>query len=434
MKKFKKVITLATASLMAVSVGMFSACGDDYGSQASNEAAEKIIKNLSSQDSQSITLDGKMTQGLATTKVSANVNYGAGNADIFASENNAYHYMFIRDWKVYTAEDSKTEIKDFSSVPLKLGTDLKAAAEEELGEMTDLVFTQIPAFVNGALSAYNSLIISFAKAANAVAYKNNTLTVNYNLAFYNMYNDTKSVVDGLKITTTVGDLLGNNTIKKYMQVLTEFVTVDEINTAVDLVKGMLESTPEAPEIGVNPVSEVDEDTDLTPENPETPDYTEMMQTLGVIVEAVDGLLDAVKADANSTTYDYLLKLLSSEELKELINSSVGEEVLAKKLSEYSVGDLLSLIVQTNDTTVLNAMLKQVKDAYAQLGQYITAKAITVEGTSISDVLITYTVDENFKVLSQTFASKVKSDGGMVSEEFTITYNKTAVTLKTVTTK
>lgn len=391
MKKTKKLISFLTACVMSVSVGAFAACdgtGGGYGDPKSAEEADKVIEKLEEVKTDGVSVDGNITTDGIKVDISARANLSVGAFDVTLhntdeQEETPYAYCFMRDWKVYGAL-SQAEITDFSSAILKPIVDIGAALEEQTGANSLMLNLYAPMLMNAVVSAGNYMILSLGKVTNSVAFKGNTITVDYNLTAYRIFNDVKDVIDGVTATTTVGDILGNANVRKYAEIFTELVSYNDLATYVSIIKNILGGQ------GVQPIPA------------EEIDYT---QVLIAALDAIDALLKSVTPDANSNTYDYLVKLLSSDELREIINNAAGGEFLEKNLSEYSVKDIASLAAgqQVTDEQV-NGMLTASKEELAEKAKNITKESITVvngTGTAVvSGVKYTLTYNNDHVLLSQ----------------------------------
>lgn len=432
MKKSKKLISFLTACVMSVSVGAFAACdgtGGGYGDPKSAEEADKVIEKLEEVKPAGVSVDGSITTDGIKVDISAKANLSAGAFDVTLhntdeKEATPYAYCFMRDWKVYGAV-SQAEIKDFSSAILKPIVDIGAVLEEQTGANSLLLNLYAPKIMNAVVSAGNYMILSLGKVTNSVAFKGNTITVDYNLATYQIFNDVKDVIDGMTATTTVGDILGNDNVRKYAEIFTELVSYNDLATYVSLIKSIIGGQGSQLILA------------------EEIDYT---QVLTAALDAIDSLLKAVTPDANSNTYDYLVKLLSSDELREMINNAAGGEFLEKNLSEYSVKDIVSLAAEQPVTDEqVNVMLTATKEELAENAKNISKESITVvdgTGTSVaSGIKYTLMYNDEYVLLSQGIEGNIAvtdsadaSANSQTAIKLTVSYSGKTFTLSTLPAK
>lgn len=288
------------AVVMSFAVFAFTACdpAEDSSVVDSVLAALQTGKYaaLSSETTGTVKQSGV---GAGTVKTSGKFNIATGNADIVSESVGAgvnagvddYSYVYLRDWNAYTYS-SDTKPADFSGIEWSAEGNLNDFISQALqGSGIPVDF----ASVGGVSSVFGLIMplmchleLSFAKAAGGITEDASaqTLTVDVNKTLYNFVNDIKGVVNGVTDSTTVGDLLGNATVKKYFGVITELVPVDT-------VKSMLSQS------GIN-----------------------------------------VSPDEGSSTYDYIVKVISSEEVKNLIGST-ADITLPDTLDKFTLAFILN---------------------------------------------------------------------------------------------
>ena len=460
MKLMKKITAAGIAAVTAVSVFAFTACDNGeggYGDEKSAKEATSVIEKLDEVKTDGVSVNGTVKASGMEYGVSALASAASGAFDVTLKGKvpyngtvvEAYKYYFMRDWKIYGAE-SLAPVEDYTKLTLEPVVDLAATISEGAGAQANAMLNMyVPAVVNAVVSAETYTLLSLGKVTNSVAYKDNTITLDYNLAIYNMFNDVKSVIDGIEATTTVGDILGNATLKKYAEIFTELVDYEDLVSTVTMIKTMLQAqTPQLPAPAAA-VEGGENEGDVS--EPEYPSETETgLAVVGVIVEVLDSLLKTVTPDANSSTYDYLVKLLSSDELKNKINELYAQTnegvLLEKSLDKYTVKDIMSLAMETELTDAqVNEALTATKAEVAEVAKGITAEKfnVTQDGSTVlmDGLKYTFSYDKDYVLLSQTIAGSMSvtdptstPSTTAITVELSIEYGKSALTLVTLSSK
>lgn len=362
MKLSKKLMALLVAGTMSVSAFALAACdnlpgdnggkpGDNTGDNGNNGGdsgnnggnggnggtvteQDKLINSLKeisfSGIDASINLSedyvGQNYSHKMTANQSVKVDLKSGNADIKINEteestNDGQTHksaddinFYIRNWNLLSEEYAYDEATGSSKATgnLLYGGNLKdMAADLELPEGVDLIIGEknlvdfavenSPAVLGETLS----IVTAIANAADAVTVTDTKATVNINLMAYNMASDIKNLVNGVTVTTTVNDILSSNYLKKYLMVFTEMIPVETVQQGLASLKDVNLGELFA---GIN-----------ASQGGQIPE-----EVIAVLSEVDLSKVAAIKPDANSTTYDYILKILGSEELCTLLKTTIAD--------------------------------------------------------------------------------------------------------------
>lgn len=353
MKIFKKLLTLLTAFVMAFTIAVFAACAPvendnkdpdsgntdnpndpDNPNQPVNDPDLTLINGVLTQNyvavtqsltgSQSgdnkyysLTEDGKKGSALTdknhknTNKItqSAKFNLADGDADIVITEEQKstpasdydgkhYNYAFLRDWHSFspvTQYDENynhidtTPITDFTGVTLEYGgsaTGNMPFNAETLGGMGKLAGL--------GLGVENFVILSLGKYFGGFTKEGDVVTVDVNKMAYNLATKVNAFLAELDENTTVGDVLADDTVKA-------------------VLSSLLNGIPAATLTGV-----------LQTVISSIPNIGEMLEALEIDLTKI-----LVAPDANETTYDYFVRVISSNELKNALNAIIKAMIPAE---------------------------------------------------------------------------------------------------------
>lgn len=411
---FRTLLAVMVAVIMSLSLVVFAACdpdgnGPDNSDKPGNQntdndppaeiPAEKV-DNILATDYAAIELSGTLgVKALeeGTSYVSGKINLD-GSADITfrqeEEEEENYAYIFMREGAVYGLFcDDEVAADKFAEVPadkFKGLVDLEATIEGILGMAGDYVELpeglELGDLVKGGVDGLNGALLKLANASRAASDKDGVITVDINKAIYNVVADVKGLVSGLKGTTTVGDILGNAALKNYSQLVTELVTPQDL---VDAVAAILESFG----------GEADAPAATDEEYPEYPDESEIAMAYAVMaLNILNDVFKAVEPDENSTTYDYLVKVISSQELVDEINAAfkgmgAPSDVLPKKVSEFTLNDILLMAevdMSVSDiVTAATALIESYTSGVTETSFGVTVEEVTPFVLSNAKILYTY---------------------------------------------
>lgn len=249
-------------------------------------------------------------------------NLLSGDADLVMTDKHKvpttydnYEYAFLRDWNMFSyseeherdEDDNKigsNEVKDFTGKTLYWGGDMydqmaEAGADAAIKQIFGDDFDMGEIASKLVMPEYGAMIAALADSLGAFKIEGNTATADINLAIYNLVGKLKTVLDQLKGSTTIGEFLALNEIKTVIGALTTGLTGEQ---AAQYVQSAL-------------------------------------ATLGIV-----GL--SIPADKDSTVYDYIIKVLSSDELYAFVNAmltGMGSPVtLPSKLNALTLDFVLSI--------------------------------------------------------------------------------------------
>jgi hypothetical protein len=401
MKKFKKISAVAVAMAMGCSVFAFTACNpaedtppvsnlpkgipaqaiDSSFVSAIQEEKNYVTLNftnsISGTEKHTETTNGVETGSDTTTyeinsSVNGKIDIENGDADLAAkseatyendkgkdvseelSENNFVSYAFLRDWNafLYDTPDNK-EVTDFTDKVLEYGGSFKINWEDILSGFLPAYGTTV---INGAtaldgagsamlpdlsflpqtgdliklsLAGENCGLVQLAAAANTIVYENGVYSIDLIKTLNTALTEIGSVIYALKGTNTVGEILNNDIIKKYFSIYTNVIPVEEAKAAVAT--------------GIDALYEIE---DIKPLMPFFKDD-----------------LAAVKNVTANDTYDYIVALISSENVLNIANNivSIAMEYVgrATPAAEISSGSQDALFTKTFDKYTVSEILSTV---------------------------------------------------------------------------
>lgn len=221
----------------------------------------------------------------------------------------ASSYMFKRDGHTFVYEQEGVDklpdvITDWSDKTLSV------LAEEQYG-IYAMIYSNVDKLAS--VPRINIALVNLAKQTNSITIADGKATVDMNKLIDKTLADIDADLQTVSSTTTLGAVLEKDAIKTYLPILVNVLTADEI---VSLAKLYL-STPEAPTYPLYAV--------------------------------FDGE-DKVSPDANSTAWEYLIKLFKSEELKTAVNSvltgmGIEDTITADSLYDVSCKYVMGLVGQ-----------------------------------------------------------------------------------------
>ncbi|MDE7082848.1 MAG: hypothetical protein K2O89_04005 [Clostridia bacterium] len=396
MKALKKITAIAVAMTMSCSVLAFTACnpngdgeteiGLPSGKPAQTLDASFVSALQNEKNYVSVNLTNKIsgteryyskTGSVETTSdttsyeinsvVNGKVDVQNGDADLVAksvatyendggrdvsyqySGNNFVSYAFLRDWNtfIYDTPDNK-EVTDFTGKELNYGGSLKIDWEEILGQLSSVggimtleaenidvfpwldVLPQTEDLIKQSLTGENYVLVQLAAAANTVKYENGVYSIDLIDTVDTVLTEVGSVIYALKGTNTVGEILNNDIVKKYLSVFTNAVPVDEVKNAVAT--------------GIDALDEIEKIKPLLP--------------------FFKNDLAAVKQITANDTYDYLVALISSENVLNIANNVASiamqyEGNSATPMASISSDMQGALFTKTFDKYTVNEILSTV---------------------------------------------------------------------------
>lgn len=486
MKTLKRLLTVVLAFVMSLTVAVFSACnftsgnngdnGDkgnngesgDNGNNGGNGgddvtaeyvgSTEEITALVNAMLTQKVEYAG-MTESVAikskgnryrinsagqtisemssyddndNSGLSGNFNLKAGDGDIvITSESvvpdleqsyNRYSYTLLRDWNAF----SYSEMDPETGASVKV-TDFKGKTLYWNGKITDLMsdagVPDINAIFNttslGELAgsiivpAYGASIAAFADQLGAFTIEGNKATADLNKAAYNLVQKVTAVLDKIDENTKVGDLLALEEVKDLITALTTGLTGAQIKEYATQIIDVVCSIPMFENGGT---------------------LSQMLTALNVDVSKL-----FVEPAEGDTAYDYIVKLISSNELYKFINDvlkavqlmnnptatsliTLPSNVNEIKLNWFldfagiDVAKIKSLVSSytegTNETTLkINQSSNVIKVSYhtsdpetgEDVEEIITVNSRTHNYVTASNMKVEYTLDGN-RVVSQKIST------------------------------
>lgn len=320
MKKFKRILTSVFAVILALTMALFAACTPTDNSAVNKEEVEKLVEKLMTQsvtnaelsatgnvrysevrtqyDASGAVKNTNNQNETADLTASGKLNLLGGNGDVsLAADDHSghgiYEYAFLRDWALNTYESEK-EITNFAGKELTNYGNLKDAIGDALAD-TDLTLGQM---FSMALVPALSMDLAVANELDAVTKSGDTLTVDGNLMIYNAVQKVYNFLAKLSDETTLRQLLAMDEIKD----LLDDSSIDGATMQSTLYAALAE-------YGATEI-----------ENGKT--VNQILAEQGITITDI-----AVPADANSTAYEYIIKVLGSKPLNDLVKKIAEEEEL-----------------------------------------------------------------------------------------------------------
>ena len=374
-KMFKTLLAVIIAVVMSLAVLAIAGCdkkNDDTPPAGSGTLSADNSKLINT-DYKAISADINLANSEEGIKISLKANLD-GSADFtMAGFGSGYFYAFVRDWKVYMAE-TETETTDFTSAELEGLFDINDVIKGIL-EMDEVVLPDnvvdlinIDDGVKGTLGAVNYFVLGLAEASGAVTESNGTVTADLNLAVYNAVKDIKEAVDTITAETTVGQLLANEKLAKYLKIFTELVKPEEV---LDLLKETVDSVKNSPDVSAE---------------------------VKAMAQQISSLLDACQPEEGSSTLEYILKLLTD----------LG-------YGERKISDILTML---DPELTVNA----VKQTVAGMASLFEADKIKTGNGSVENLKMVYTYTGDRVLTSQKLTAKITAEGGAINADATISYS------------
>ena len=255
-----------------------------------------------------------------------------------ASVNTASYYFNRNGHLFKSVEKGNVLTDDYSKLSFEYGG--------EIAKEHKSVIDEIFAIKNKARVLY--VLAKLADAAGELKLGAGFATVDVNAVLYKIATDVNAAVDSIGATTSVGAFLENAAIKKYLSAVAEIVPVERVYAFVAFLPIAATSIDKLPD-------EVFESYGITRAQVE------------FILSKLSGVdltkLAKILPDAGSTTYDYILKLLKSNELRDAVNavlSKNGESVSnLPKLSDVAIASVLPIVGNAIGIRDLSELKKQV---------------------------------------------------------------------------
>ncbi len=332
MKAIKKFMAVIVAFVMSLTIAVFAACtpvdkpddkdnnittpgGDEQKTDLekaidailaspANYAALDATVEINSERTYSVYENGEKTpvrtetaSNDTTGTASGKINILDGDMDLVAESNTEgdkyYSYAFARDWalSIYSSEEKVT---DFNGKTLQTVGNLKELissnpiiteilGDTDLGELASAVL----------LPVTGASVLALGDEFDALTVNGGDYSVDVNLLVYNLLQRVNNFLKSLTNTTTIGELLAKNEVKELINAFTAGMDGAAMQT---MFAGLLEEFANTPVDANHTIADMFE----------------------MDIKSV-----AVAADANSTAYDYIIKVVKSNELKALISEYIS---------------------------------------------------------------------------------------------------------------
>jgi hypothetical protein len=390
----------------------------EYRTQS--ETLQAVTEAAQAQDIASLTLKGKGVAGShllndsATIEGAFNIADQSGDVAVFTSipmlktTSHTYNYVFLRDGSLFTLFNQSAKKSAWNEdVVLSY-----AGADGLLDSITDMegvdpstletVISFLPTILSGSVSSLNAGVLAFANYTGAATEEENKVTVDLNKALYTLARDMRVLLTRVQDDTTVESFLKDATVVEYMNNLMKDVSTDDIATLKGGLYLLIQSGMLNEYIG-NSDGETDNE-------------------LSALLLAFLGI-QPVK---NSTAYEYLVDLLCSDELSDLLTYFIKQQTgttVEVNVGDFLVNDLFALLGTTKADIV--AALKQVETDQISF-------TITAEGASypivLSETNLVFNLNEDKTIASTDIATTIKISDVPVDAELTLTYSDKATTL------
>lgn len=413
MKSLKKLSVIGVAAVMGCSVFAFTACNPDNGNDDNDDNGNNAVVGVAGEHAALINgalgqeikafgadfnvtvntaydyynyvngkkadkIEGRSSTSVFDAVVNLKANLETGDLDVSHVIENTYSeqtetsymYVFLRAGKLFVSDYLENAITDYSKAEFLYAGALKDFMElpeggEDMDEITGVldeilgnvnVEEEIGAAVEGVLGLESYTAMALADSFGALTVESGKATVDLNKAVYNAVKAVKEFLGGISINTTVGEILNNKTLKG---VLSPFIN---LIAPADLVKAIKDNlvAPDGSDIQTEQVYEM-------------------------LKEIADKIL--LKPNANETTYDYLVRVISSEELKNVVNDLIKEFTGSTQLSidktfdKLTVGFMLGMggITETQFKEKLNS----IKAFVDTLLQNVTEQSVTITSSGVA---------------------------------------------------
>ncbi len=423
MKLFKKLVTVFLAIMTIFCIAAFAACdftqvpepppsqekpdGSENEKPDGEEKPEEeklninsVIEGISGKTLDY--LDGNFTidttvldkfcqrEMKSTLSGKAKFNGADGNADIVTkdtytdtdsqgnpvNQTHIYH-SFLRDWKVYLYGANEGEEDILEEYP--------AESLEDYGDVSDHIYPANPNLLVKYAPRHNYTLLMLARETGNYDIENDKISIDVNATLYNLKTVIDSFIDNAKNTDTVGKILTDPLVVNY------FKAVLNVADPVDL-----------------------------------PEILSWFGLDGNEQGLIDALM-AVPADENSTTYEYLLKLIKSDEAYDAVNKYLAEnfeKTLPAKIEDITLQFIADLVTGEANTD-FDEVKRSLKQEFDGLLKEITADKAVYESNDyfafetdngmfisckqsfeVSDTEIIYTVKDN-KIVSEKISGNLK---------------------------
>lgn len=413
MKSWKKFAVVLLALVTVFCVATFAACdfgaflpppeqgpgapdnpdgGDETGGDETDDETGKLnldavidgimpqsLDYLDGSFTLNMSLSGEHTDGDASVALTgkAKFNGADGDADVATKEiyseegsepfnqTHLYH-SFLRGWKVYLygAKENEEDILNR----------YEDGCLEDYGDVKEYFAPIKPELLVKYAPRHNYTLLMLAKETGFVKIEGDKLVVDVNGTIAAMKTVIDTFLDNAKSTDTIGEVLTNPLVANYFKAVLNIV------------------------------------------DPE--DLPEILSWLYFLDEEEQGLIDAlmeVPADEGSTTYEYLLKLIKSNEAYVAAKDYIAKTFdasLPSKIENVTLQFVADVVVDEKNTDFAE-FISNVKEMFDDLFLEVTDKKVAIKEKyysqfyELSDTKIVYTIKDD-KIVSQDVSGKYRN--------------------------
>ena len=397
MKKLNKILTLALSGALLCSTGIFSSCMGNVAEATRTQEITAVKFNLSYEDS----FDGYKN----SRKIDGAANLLDGDADLNVKTNGKSEDAHLRSWYAFVSSDDEyraySEIHDFLTGDydyhgqydkivdtMVLDED---AYKNYLRPLLQILGAEVPEnaslieLTSPILGLVSSTVLHELDSLGCISQKGDTAKVDAVKLINNFKADYEEFLNDIDENTKLSDVLTHKNVKKYMNALLCNVKADTIKKNIPTVLESFQS---------------DFNKDLN-EN--------ILEILADCIKLMN-----ISPDFNSSAYEYLVKLVSSEEFSALIKNATDEEFdVQDKLKEFGIDDDS---IHNAKTLLDDLVIKDNSIVYTKTYSYEYEDG----GFSAYNYQYTYTPDVAFKLKGGTIAGIVGDY--KIAYEYTNEYN------------
>jgi hypothetical protein len=292
-------------------------------------------------------------------------NRGKGLSGVESKTN--YYGIFLRDGYAFET-DSTSEITKYDSTILLDAIELSDLYGDAFGSISSQMSflsaltdtSSLTDLDKTAISSLMSTMTEIAEKYEAVTVSGNTITVDYNKLVVGVYNDFTTILSSITGTTTVGEIVGNETVKGL---------IDSITSSMD-----------AKTI-----------------------YDSIKEEYGTSTEAQEIFNKLPEPAANQSVYDYLVVLINNSQFTSLVLGTNG-----KVLANMTLDGLLEL---TGTTMTVDTIKQMISSAFTltEEGDTVTIKVTTTSGVSnitLKDYKYTVELNDNFGINKVVYSGNI----------------------------
>jgi hypothetical protein len=320
----------------------------------------------------------------------------------------SYNYAFLREGSIFTLFDAtaKKSVWNEDVTLSYVGADglLDSVTEMEGIDASTLATVEayLPVILSGSSSYLNAGLLALANYTGAATEEENKVTVDLNKALYTLARDMRVLLTRVEDDTTVESFLKDSLVVEYMNNLMKDTSTDDLSGTRGILLSLLKSGMLNDYIG-NADGEMDE------------------EVISLLIQFL-----SIQPVKNSTTYEYLVDLLCSDELSALLTYIIQQQTstaVELNIGEISINDLLDGLGTSKADLV--AALKKVEEN--QFSFTVTTQNASYPVT-LSDAKLIFNLNDDKTVASTDIDMTVKVSDVPIDVNATIGYSDEKATL------